>query len=297
MEATGADVVWVMVSAALVMFMTPGLAFFYGGMDRGRNVLNMLMMNFYCLLIIPLLWVVVGIPCAWIASRVPHRVLRRLAWLGLIVSIVLLALTQTGLGVEVNGNTNWLGVGPFQIQPAEIAKLAIVLWAAHVYALKDKRLTSFHEVVTPVVPGLLAVIALVVVGHDLGTALVLFAILLGLLWVVGVPARLFGLAISIVGVLAFYLAASNDERRARLTSFIDPFKDFQGAGWQAGHGLLGMSSEPAWIDMSLSPLYFQNSAEPQCLQKPRRPFSLDSYQVISPAPSTVRSSSAALVDA
>ena len=45
-----------------------------------------------------------------------------------------------------------------------------------------------------------------------------------------------------VGVVAFYLAASNAERRTRLTSFIDPFKDFQGAGWQAGHGLLGMAS-------------------------------------------------------
>jgi Amt family ammonium transporter len=51
---------WVLTSSALVLFMTPGLAFFYGGMDRSRNVLNMLMMNFYCLLIIPILWVVIG---------------------------------------------------------------------------------------------------------------------------------------------------------------------------------------------------------------------------------------------
>ncbi|MEO5724452.1 MAG: ammonium transporter [Ilumatobacteraceae bacterium] len=54
------DIAWVLTSAALVLFMTPGLAFFYGGMDRGRNVLNMLMMNFYCLLVVPVLWVVVG---------------------------------------------------------------------------------------------------------------------------------------------------------------------------------------------------------------------------------------------
>lgn len=51
---------WVLVSAAMVLFMTPGLAFFYGGMDRSRSVLNMLMMNFWCLLSIPLLWVIVG---------------------------------------------------------------------------------------------------------------------------------------------------------------------------------------------------------------------------------------------
>jgi Amt family ammonium transporter len=55
-----ADIAWVLVSAALVLFMTPGLAFFYGGMDRSRSVLNMLMMNFWCLLIIPILWVIVG---------------------------------------------------------------------------------------------------------------------------------------------------------------------------------------------------------------------------------------------
>ncbi|MEI2705542.1 MAG: ammonium transporter [Ilumatobacteraceae bacterium] len=51
---------WKLISAALVLFMVPGLAFFYGGMVRTRNVLNMLMMNFYCLLIVPILWVIVG---------------------------------------------------------------------------------------------------------------------------------------------------------------------------------------------------------------------------------------------
>ena len=54
------DAAWVLGAAALVLFMTPGLALFYGGMDRSRNVLNMLMMNFWCLLTIPILWVIVG---------------------------------------------------------------------------------------------------------------------------------------------------------------------------------------------------------------------------------------------
>ncbi|MCU1498162.1 MAG: Ammonium transporter [Acidimicrobiales bacterium] len=58
------DAAWVLVSAALVLFMTPGLAFFYGGMDRRRNVLNMLMMNFWCLITIPVLWVAVGFTLA-----------------------------------------------------------------------------------------------------------------------------------------------------------------------------------------------------------------------------------------
>ena len=54
------SIAWVLASAALVLFMTPGLAFFYGGMDQRRNVLNMLMMNFYCLLMVPLVWFAVG---------------------------------------------------------------------------------------------------------------------------------------------------------------------------------------------------------------------------------------------
>ena len=189
-----------------------------------------------------LVWVAVGVPCAFVASRLPHSFLRRFAWLGLLVSFVLLALTQTALGVTVNGNKNWLGVGPFQIQPAEIAKLAIVLWAAHIYALKDKRLGSLHEVIVPVVPGMLAIIGLVVFGRDLGTALVLFAIMLAMLWVVGAPGRLFASMLTAVGVVAIGLASTSSERLERITNFADPFKDFHNAGWQPAHGLFALSS-------------------------------------------------------
>jgi Amt family ammonium transporter len=58
------DAAWLMISAALVLFMTPGLALFYGGMDRARNVLNMLMMNFWCLLIVPVVWAIGGFSLA-----------------------------------------------------------------------------------------------------------------------------------------------------------------------------------------------------------------------------------------
>jgi len=189
-----------------------------------------------------LVWVAIGVPCAFLASRLPLALIRRFAWLGLIVAIALLALVRVpGLGVEVNGNTNWLGVGPFVVQPAEVAKLAIVLWAAHVYARKDKRLRNFHEVVMPVVPGILVVIGLVILGRDLGTALVLSAILLAMLWVVGAPGRLFAVMFTGIGVIAFYLASTSDERSERLTNFADPFKDFVGAGWQPAHGLYALS--------------------------------------------------------
>ena len=188
-----------------------------------------------------LMWVAIGIPCAWVASRLPYRAIRQISWLAIVVSVVLLGLTAK-FGVIVNGNKNWLAVGPVQIQPSEIAKLAIVLWAAHVYAQKERRLGNLHQVMVPVVPVLLGIILLVIIGRDLGTALVLCAILLAMLWVVGAPARLFTIALSVIGAAAVWLATTSSERRERLTNFVDPFKDYHDAGWQPAHGLFALSS-------------------------------------------------------
>jgi cell division protein FtsW len=188
-----------------------------------------------------LMWVALGLPAAWVASRVPIRHVRRLAYPGFLVALVLLGLVAR-FGVVINGNKNWLALGPVNIQPAEIAKLAIVLWAANIYAHKERRLRELHHLLVPVVPGLFAVIALVLVGRDLGTALVLAAILLGMLWVVGAPLRLFGLSLSVLGVAAVALAATDPERLNRITHFTDPFKDYTDAGWQPAHGLYALSS-------------------------------------------------------
>ena len=188
-----------------------------------------------------LLWVLLGLPCAYVASRISMRWVRRIAYPAYLFSLALLLLTAFR-GVTVNGNQNWLAFGPVQIQPAEIAKLGLVIWAAHVYANKDRRLDRLNEVMFPVVPGLLVATLLVVVGKDLGTAMVLFAILLGMLWVVGAPARFFTLCLSILGVIAIVLAGLSPERLTRITNFVDPFKDYHDAGWQPAHGLYALST-------------------------------------------------------
>ncbi|HQR25792.1 MAG TPA: putative lipid II flippase FtsW [Nocardioides sp.] len=189
-----------------------------------------------------LVWVLAALPVAWLASRVPLRLVRRLAWPGLVVAVVMLALTQTPLGISVHGNRNWIGVGQLSLQPSEFAKLGLVLWAAHVYANKERRLGHLQHVLMPVVPGMLLVVGLVLWQRDLGTALVLLAIMLAMLWIVGAPGRLFALALSMAGVGALYLATTSAERRERLLSFTDPFQDFLGAGWQPAHGLYALSS-------------------------------------------------------
>jgi len=201
--------------------------------------------NSYATFLKQLTWVIVAIPFVLIAVRLPHRVLRMLAWPALIVSVVLLALTQGSMGVTVNGNKNWLALGPVQIQPAELAKLSVILWCAHIYAMKERLLGDWRHTLIPVVPVMALVIGLVVVGHDLGTALVLMSIVLGLLWVVGAPTKMFVGSFLVAGVAALGLASSSAERMERLTSFADPFASesvFQGAGWQAAHGIFALSS-------------------------------------------------------
>lgn len=188
-----------------------------------------------------LMWLLIGLPAAFVASRLPLGFLKRISVWAYVASLVLLFLTIF-LGKEINGNRNWLGVGPVAIQPAEFAKLALILWAATVYANKERRLGNLHQLVVPVVPGMFLATGLVVAGRDLGTALVFGAILMGMLWVVGAPMRFFVMTFGVVGTIAAGFAVTDGERWSRLTTFMDPFEDYLDTGWQPAHGLYALSS-------------------------------------------------------
>jgi cell division protein FtsW len=197
----------------------------------------------YSIFVKQAIWVAVGLPLGWLVSKFPPGLIRAFAWPALIVSILLIALTYVpGLGMDVNGNRNWIGVGPLTLQPSELAKLAVVLWSADVYARKEKLLDDWRHLMVPVVPVALLVALLVVGQRDLGTALVLFAVILGMLWLVGAPMRLFVGALLVTGGVVGYLAGTDPERMERITTFLDPFSDLHGGGWQAAHGFMGLAS-------------------------------------------------------
>ena len=128
-----------------------------------------------------LMWVAVGVPLMVAASRVPLSLWRRLAYPAMAVAIGLLCLLLVpGVGRSVNGNTNWIDFGgPFRIQPSEAAKFALVLWGADLLARKQRLLDQWRHLLIPLLPVAFGVIALVLVGGDLGTALVLMAIVRG----------------------------------------------------------------------------------------------------------------------
>ncbi|MGH8826870.1 MAG: putative lipid II flippase FtsW [Jiangellaceae bacterium] len=193
-------------------------------------------------------WIAVGLVLAWMASRMSKRVLRRVALLALIVAVVLLVLTFVpGLGVTRGGNRNWLDFGgPFLIQPSEPAKLALVLWGAQVFALKGRLLREWKHLMIPFVPVSAVVVALTIGQRDLGTAVILMAIVLTMLWVVGVPTWLFSLALGFVGVVGVYFVSSSANRMDRVTSFLDPFAHFSDAGYQAGFSIYAFANGGWW---------------------------------------------------
>jgi cell division protein FtsW len=199
-----------------------------------------------------IVWVLVGLPIAFLASRVPTKIVRGFVYPALALTVILLVLTYVpGIGHEVNGNRNWLDFGgPFKLQPSELAKLTIVLWGADLLARKEKLLGQWKHLFVPFIPVAGIVLALVLGQGDLGTSLVLFSVVLVLLFVVGMPMRFFGFLVVVAAGLVGYLATTKDYRLGRLTSFLDPFGDYSNTGWQAVHGLFALGTG-SWFGVGI----------------------------------------------
>jgi len=192
------------------------------------------------------MWVAIGFPLMVLASRLPVRVWRASAYVGLTVSVALLCLVVFA-GTEVNGNRNWVDFGgPFRIQPSELAKLALVVWAADLLTRKQRLLAQWKHLLVPLVPVGALVVMLVLLGGDLGTAVILIAILAALLYVAGSPLRLF-LAVGTPVLLGVAVLVQNKaERLERITTWLNPTLDPLDGGWQALHGKFALASGGWW---------------------------------------------------
>jgi cell division protein FtsW len=193
------------------------------------------------------MWVVIGLPLMWCASRLPVRAWRLGAYVGMATSLALLLLVAVA-GTEVNGNRNWLDFGgPFRIQPSELAKLSLVLWGADLLARKERLLDQWKHLLVPLVPVGGGVLGLVLLGGDLGTAVILAGILGSLLWVAGAPARLFVTATLPVGLFVAWMVSSHSYRMSRITDWLHPEQaDPLGTGLQALHGKFALASGGWW---------------------------------------------------
>jgi cell division protein FtsW len=193
------------------------------------------------------LWVVIGLPLMWCASRLPVRAWRMVAYPSLVGSLALLMLVVVA-GTSVHGNRNWLDFGgPIRLQPSEFAKLGLVLWSADLLARKDKLIGQWKHLLVPILPVGGLVLALVLLGGDLGTAIIIAAILAALLWFAGAPLRLyFACAVPALLIVA-YMVNTRSARMSRITVWLHPSQaDPLNNGLQALHGKFALASGGWW---------------------------------------------------
>ena len=188
---------------------------------------------------------VISIPLAIYLSQRSLIQWRLLARFGLLISIAILLILQIpGVGKTVNGNTNWISLPFVDIQPSELAKFLLILWASYMLANQERSGKTRVNVFLLIGPGFGLVMFLVLLGRDLGTACVIAAILGGLLFVSGIELRVLGSLIAVGAIALAVLIATASYRLQRFLVVLDPFavEDYKNAGWQPAHSLLGLAS-------------------------------------------------------
>jgi cell division protein FtsW len=142
----------------------------------------------------------------------------------------------------VNGARRWIGPGPFQFQPSELMKLALVLYAATLLAKRPQRVHDLRDLANPLLVVVGGACLLVVTQPDLGTAMVIAFTTCALLIAAGIPLRNLAILAGVALGLVFVYALAKPYARARLTSFIDPWAHASGSGFQAVQGQIAIGS-------------------------------------------------------
>lgn len=183
---------------------------------------------------------IVSVPIAWVISQMPIKSVKGLAKFGLIAALFMMLLLFP-FGRTINGNRNWISLGPIDLQPSEFAKLSLILWAAVMIEKNIKNPLAIYKIL---LVGFSIVLVIVIAGGDLGSAVVIGLIMAAILYLSGSGATHLSLIFAggLFGVAA--LVAMQPYRIARFTAFIHPFKEgiYKNAGWQPAHSLMALAS-------------------------------------------------------
>ena len=170
------------------------------------------------------------------------RVLRPITPLLLVCSFLgLLAVLVPGVGASANGASRWIAVGSFQIQPSELAKLALVLYGAHLLAVRPPMVRSIRTL-APYLSVVGLACLLMVAEPDLGTAIVVCLATAALLVAAGMKIRQLMLIAGAIGVVVLLAIVIEPYRMQRLTGFLNPTGDPSGAGFQAIQAKIALGS-------------------------------------------------------
>ncbi len=182
-----------------------------------------------------------------VAAHVPVRTWKALSVPILVGAVFLQVLVFTPLGVSVNGNRNWLGVGPITVQPSEFTKVGLVLVGAAILSAKRRSLGRLRHVVVPFLfPVAVTTLGLVLLGHDLGTVMVMGGIVAALLFAAGVPRRLFLWGAAVFTAVAAVMVVTSPNRLARFDVWLGKDTDPYGAARQPLHGRYALADGGWW---------------------------------------------------
>jgi cell division protein FtsW len=185
-------------------------------------------------------YALLGVVLMITAARFDYRRLRALAPT-LVVSALFLCLAVLAVGTRVNGARRWLTFGPATFQPSELAKVALAVWAA-AYLSRRPAPRTLKELWRPLGMLLGAFCALILVEPDLGTAISLVLVVAVILLVSGTPSRTLSLGTGLVFAAGLAAIAFSPYRRARVFSFLHPWHDAYGAGFQTVQAMIGLAS-------------------------------------------------------
>ncbi|MDQ3889586.1 MAG: putative lipid II flippase FtsW [Actinomycetota bacterium] len=186
------------------------------------------------------LYASVGLAALAILARLDFRLLRRAGGPLLLVTLVFLGAVLV-LGTPVNGARRWLSLGILDFQPSELAKLALALWLAALLA-RRRPPRSLAGLARPIGVVLLVACALILAEPDLGTATAIAIMAAAILVVAGTPIRVLGAAGGLAVTIVLAAAWLEPYRRARIFSFLDPWSDPDGAGFQSVQAMIALGS-------------------------------------------------------
>ncbi|HSN84770.1 MAG TPA: putative lipid II flippase FtsW [Polyangiales bacterium] len=186
----------------------------------------------------------------FVFARIDIEWLRRCTYPVLLMAVLLMLAVALGFGRSAGGASRWIAIGPVNIQPAELAKLAMILWLAHSLAKKAHRVRTFSIGFLPhvIVAGLLMLLCLA--QPDFGSAVMIALLTFVVLFAAGARAGYLLGAIMLALPVGYAAIASSPYRMRRITAFLEPFEHRQGAGYQITESLMSFGSG-GWTGVGL----------------------------------------------
>ena len=196
-------------------------------------------------------YAVVGVLALLLTSRIRYDAWRRLAGPFLLVTMALLILVLIPAhGIEAYGSSRWFRLGPVTVQPSELAKLSLIVFAAATLARNWTKRDEVRQLAIPLLPISVLVCGLVMMQPDLGTTVILAVTMFALAFAAGVRLRYLTFASVVGALMGAGLIMSADYRRVRFLAFLHPWADVKNTGYQLAQSLYALGSG-GWFGVGL----------------------------------------------